>query len=200
MRHVGPAALGLGVGLIWVTWTGGALPIYTPLLTAVGAWAITQAVMRIAVGVAAAYADPRGTTTPHRAEYSHAQALAAQGRYAEAVAAYEVAAAESAGDPVPYVEVARIQRDHLADYESAAIWFRRARRDARLSPGQELLIAQELIELYTKRLHQPRRAIPELARIRQLVPGTPRAAAAEQEIAEIRAAPDVDGPESGAPG
>ena len=188
LHHVGPAGLGFGIGLIWVIWTGGALPIYTPLLTGIGVWAITQLVLRIAVGAAAAYMDPSGASTPHRAEYSHAQALAARGRYQDAVAAYEIAAAESGGDPVPYIEVARIHRDHLADYETAAAWFRRARRDATLGPGLELLVAQELIELYTKRLGQPQRAIPELARIPRLVPGTPQAEAAEQQIASLRSA------------
>jgi len=184
--HVGPAAVGFGVGAMWVIWTG-ALPFYTPLLTAAATWAITQLVLRLVVGTAAAYADPTGSTTPHRAEYSQARALAAQGRYTEAVAAYELAAAESAGDPTPYVEIARIQRDQLRDCESAAAWFRRARRDARLNAGQELLVTQELIELYTKRLGQPQRAIPELARIPRLLPGSPQAAAAEREIAALRA-------------
>jgi hypothetical protein len=194
-HHVGPAALGFGIGLTWLVWTGGALPVFTPVLTAVGVWAITQAVLRLTVGTVGMYADPSGATTPHRAEYSQARALAAQGRYREALAAYELAAAESAGDPVPYVEIARILRDHVVDYEGAAAWFRRARRDATLAAGQELLIAQELIELYTKRLGQPHRAIPELARIPRLLPGTPQAAAAEREIAEIRATPPADGRE-----
>lgn len=186
--HLGAAAVGFGVGLVWVVWTGGALPLYTPLLTAAGVWAVTQLVLRVAVGTVAAYADPSGATTPHRAEYSQAQALAAQGRYADAVAAYELAAAESAGDPTPYVAIARIQRDHLGDYELAAAWFRRARRDARLDAGLELLVAQELIELYTKRMGQPQRAIPELARIPRLLPGSAQASAAEREIATLRAA------------
>jgi tetratricopeptide (TPR) repeat protein len=188
MHHLGPAALGFGIGLIWVIWTGGALPIYTPLLTGTGVWAITQLVLRIAVGTAAAYMDPSGTSTPHRAEYSHPRALAARGLYQDAVAAYEIAAAESGGDPVPYVEIARIHRDHLADFETAAAWFRRARRDATLGPGQELLITQELIELYTRRLGQPHRAIPELARIPGLAPGTPQAEAAQQQLVSLRAA------------
>lgn len=187
--------MGFGVGLMWVVWTGGALPIYTPLLTAAGVWAITQLVLRIGVGTVAAYADPRGTTTPHRIEYSQAQTLTAQGRFAEAVAAYEVAAAESAGDPTPYLEIARIHRDHLADHEAAAAWFRRARRDARLGAGHDLLIAQELIELYMK-MNQPRRAIPELARIPRLLPGSPQAAAAERQIAALRETLDRDGPAS----
>ena len=127
-----------------------------------------------------------GATTPHRAEYSQAQALAAQGRYREAADAYEIAAAESEGDPTPYIAIARILRDHLADYQSAAAWFRRARRDAVLTAGQELLVSQELIELYRERLGEPRRAIPELARIPRIVPNTPQAESAARELADLR--------------
>jgi hypothetical protein len=185
--HVGPAFIGFGVGLMWVIFTGGALPVYTPLLTGAGVWAITQLVLRIVVGTTAAYADPTGATTPPHAEYSRPQALAAQGRYQEAVEAYELAAAESEGDPTPYIALARIQRDHLANYQAAADWLRRARRDATLPPGLELLVAQELIELYRTRLGEPRRAIPELARIPQIAPNTPQAEAAIQELAQLRA-------------
>jgi tetratricopeptide (TPR) repeat protein len=198
MDHLGPAALGFGIGIIWLMWTGGALPFYTPLLTAAGVWGITRVVVWIAMAVTSAYMDPSGASTPHRAEYSQAQALAARGRYRDAVAAYEIAAAESGGDPVPYVEIARIHRDRLADYETAAAWFRRARRDATLGPGLELLVTQELIELYTKRLGQPQRAIPELARIPRLVPGTPQAQAAERQLASLRAVMRDEDPATGA--
>jgi tetratricopeptide (TPR) repeat protein len=186
VQHILPAALGFGVGMVWVVWLG--FPLYVPVLTAVGVWAFAQAAVRAAAAVSGRYTGLRGGTTPPKREYSAAQALVAQGRYHEAVAAYEIAAAESDGDPTPYAAIARIQRDHLGDYAAAAAWFRRTRRDARLGPGEELLLAQELIELYTTRLGEPRRAIPELVRITQLLPGSPQAAAAEREIAALRAA------------
>ena len=185
VQHVLPAVLGFGVGLVWVVWLG--WPLYAPVLIAIGVWAFVQGVVRVAGGITGRYAGLRGDTTPPKREYSAAQALAAQGRYKEAVAAYELAAAESGGDPEPYVAVARILRDHLRDFEGAASWFRRARRDATLTPGLQLLVAQELIELYTAHLRQPQRAIPELARIPGLVPGTPQAAAAERQMAALRA-------------
>jgi len=69
-------------------------------------------------------------------------------------------------------------------------------------------VAQELIELYRHKLDEPRRAMPELARIAQLVPGTPQAEAATRELAELRAGmggsratpcPDDAGGEGGRP-
>lgn len=185
-QHYGPAAFGFGVGVVWVIWTG-ALPIYTPLLTAAGVWAISQVFIRVAGALAHQYLGGSGGTTPHRAEYSQPRALAAQGRYREATEAWELAAAESEGDPEPYVALARLYRDQLKDPEAAAEWFRRARRDARLDGGLDLLVTQELIELYVKQLGQPQRAIPELARLRERYPRTPGGQAAERELQELRA-------------
>lgn len=184
VQHILPLVLGFGVGMVWVVWLG--FPLYVPVLMAVGVWAFVQGAVRAAGAISGRYTGLQGGTTPPKREYSAAQALAAQGRYQEAVSAYELAAAESSGDPAPYVAIARLLRDHVGDLEAAAAWFRRTRRDARLDPGQELLVTQELIELYTKRLGQPHRAIPELARIPRLLPGSPQAAAAEREIAALR--------------
>ena len=195
--HVVPVFVGLGIGLVWLVWTGGALPPYTPLLTAVGVWSVTQVAVRLGAAVTGRYLGLTGDTTPRRREYSAPQALVAQGRYEEAAAAWEIAAAESDGDPEPYLVLARLFRDHLGRPEEAAAWFRRARRDATLPAGYDLLVSQELIELYRGKLGQPQRAIPELARICERFPGTPNAAAAERELADLRAQitedRDIDG-------
>lgn len=184
VQHVLPIALGAGVGMVWVVWIGA--PLFTPVVVGLFVWIVAQLASRGAGGLAARYTGLRGGTTPPRREYSAAQALAARGLYREAVDAYEVAAAESAGDPEPYLAIARILRDQLRDFEASAAWFRRARRDARLTRGQELLVAQELVELYTTRLGEPARAIPELARIAQLEPNGPQGQAAARRLAELR--------------
>jgi hypothetical protein len=130
---------------------------------------------------------PSGDSTPVRREYSGPQALRAAGDYAEAVEAYAVFVAEHPLEPEPYLQIARILRNDLHAYADAARWLRRARLDARLTLGQDLLVAQELIELYQHKLDEPERALPELARIADLVPGTPQAEAARRELAELRA-------------
>jgi tetratricopeptide (TPR) repeat protein len=130
---------------------------------------------------------PSGASTPARREYSRAQALRAAGEYPEAVAAYEAFATEFPEEPEPYLQIAWILRDDLAAYGDAARWLRRARSEARLTLGQQLMVAQELIELYRHKLDEPQRAMPELARIADLVPGTPQATSAKLELAELRA-------------
>lgn len=186
VTHVLPLGLGFGIGVMWLVFTHGVLPIYLPLATAAGLWLGVQIATRLAGGIAERYTTRVGATTPHQPDYSRAQALASQGHYRDAIGAYEIAAAEAGGDPQPYLAIARICRDALGDPEEAAAWFRRARRDGHLDRGQELLIAQELVELYRAKLGDPRRAIPELARIVQLAPGTPSATAAADELAALR--------------
>lgn len=130
---------------------------------------------------------PSGESAPVHRGYSQAQALRAAGEYAEAVKAYEAFVAQFPEEPEPYLQIAWILRDDLHAYADAARWLRRSRLDAQLTLGQDLLVAQELIELYRHKLDEPQRAMPELARIADLVPGTPQADAARRELAELRA-------------
>ncbi len=129
---------------------------------------------------------PSGKATPYRQQYSRAQALLVQGKFGLAAEAYEIAALESEGDPEPYFQLARLYRDKLRQPEEALTWFRRARTDARLTGGQELLAMQEIIDLYTRHLGTPRKALPELIALVERFPGSPAAEAAERELAEMR--------------
>jgi hypothetical protein len=180
-----PGAVIVGMVLGWKFGVVGGL-IGLPL-----GWAIAYSLMLGLMAGAARAAQtvyaPSGESTPGRREYSRAQALRAAGEYAEAVAAYEAFVVESPAEPEPYLQIGWILRDDLHAYGDAARWLRRARNEARLTRGQELLVAQELVELYRRKLDEPRRAMPELARIADLVPGTPQAEAAKRELAELRA-------------
>ncbi len=57
--------------------------------------------------------NPSGRSTPHAREHSAAESLVVRGRYEEAVQAFEAAVSEDPRDPVPYLRLARIHRDHL---------------------------------------------------------------------------------------
>ena len=172
----------------------GMLMGWNPILTAVagviivtgGAYGFAMFMANSAAGVAQTIYYPSGSTTPPIAEYSHAQSLAVRGKYEEAAEAYEIACLEGEGDPEPYFRLGRLYRDHLERYDDAVEWFRRARTDAQLTAGQELVALQEIIELYTRKLHTPRKAIPELVQLCDRFPGTPAAEAAEQELGEMR--------------
>lgn len=137
-------------------------------------------------GMAGALYNPSGRTTPHRHDHSYAKSLVARGAFEEAIRAYEDSVALDPADPTPYVAVARILRDELGSFEEAARWFRRARLDAQLDPGYELLVGRELVELYRGRLAQPRRAAPELARLAERFEGTPEGEWAESELRSLK--------------
>jgi tetratricopeptide (TPR) repeat protein len=180
-----PGGVVLGMGLGWKLGPVAGL-IGLPLGWAI-AYFITLGLMEGAARAAQTVYAPSGASTPTQREYSQAQALHAAGDYAEAVEAYEAFVTRFPAEPEPYLRIARILRDDLRAYADAARWLRRARLDARLTRGQDLLVAQELIELYRRKLDEPERAMPELARIADLMPGTPQAEAARRELAELRA-------------
>lgn len=130
--------------------------------------------------------NPSGASTPAKRDYSLHKSLAVRGRYEEAAVAYEAEAAEHPEDPEPYLQLARLYRDRLIDFEEAAVWFKRARQAEEMDRGRDLVVTQELIELYTRKLLNPRRAMPELARLIDRHPRSPPAAAARLELAALR--------------
>lgn len=130
--------------------------------------------------------NPSGASTPYRTDYSHAETLAARGRYDEAIEAYESAVAENPGEPEPYIRIARLLRDELGRFEAAARWFRRVRRDARTSDRQEVLVGRELVELYRDRMDLPFKAAPELARLAERLGDGPEGEWARRELAELK--------------
>ena len=136
--------------------------------------------------VAGTIYHPSGKSTPPKREYSYAESLAARGHYEEAVTAYQLCCADFPEDPEPYVKIARLYRDKLEQYEDALFWFKRARSDAQVDKGRELLITQEIIEIHTSKLDVPQKAIPELARLVDRFPEDPVADWARGEIVRLR--------------
>jgi tetratricopeptide (TPR) repeat protein len=106
-----------------------------------------------------------GGSTPARREYSLAESLVARGRYDEALAEYERNVTQHPDDVELQLRIARLQRDAMQQPEAAAQSFRRALAIRGISPAFDALATRELIELYAYRMKQPRRAIPELARL-----------------------------------
>jgi hypothetical protein len=167
---------------------------WNPWLTAlVGFVVVSSLVYGLAIwitmrgsDVAQTIYNPSGGSTPYKEQYSYAQSLVVRGRFQDAAAAYELHAIENPAEPEPYLHLARLYRDKLQQYDDALTWFRRARTDASLGPGQELYVIQEIIDLYIHNLRTPRKAIPELTLVCQRFPSTPAARAAEKQLAEMR--------------
>jgi tetratricopeptide (TPR) repeat protein len=138
--------------------------------------------------VAASLYHSSGSSTPAKREYSFADSLVARGMYAEAARQYAQHASEHPDDAEPRIRRARVLRDHLGDYEEAFTEYKQILRMPALPPETQLAVLREQAELCTHRIRDPRRALPYLARIGEKFGGTPTAAWARQELADIKAA------------
>ena len=156
------------------------------LAGAVIVYSITSGFVAAAASLFGKVYNPSADSTPRRKEYSRAEALTIRGQYDEAIEAYEVALSEVPEDPEPYIRIARIYRDELRRFDDALYWFKRARSDAAIDEGRELLVTQEIIEIHSRRVGQPQRAIPELARLIDRFPGHPVADWARREMARLK--------------
>ena len=144
-------------------------------------------IMRVSGRASAVVYAPSGRSTPHKREYSQAEAYAARAQYPEAVAAFEAAIAEDGSDATPYLRVARLQRDKLGNVEASATWFRRALAESEMNSGLRLLTCKELLELYEVGMGRPERATPFLARISEERPETSDGKWAAGELTRIKA-------------
>lgn len=181
------AFLGLLLGVL--LWAQGR-PVWIIAVTVPVGWAITffgpLLILRGAGRAGSVLYTPSGRTTPRKREYSLAESYVARGEHQAAVDAFEEAVLEDPTDPRPYLRIARIHRDELADPEAAARWFKRALAEADTPAGVALLARKELVELYRVRMGEPRRAAPILARIAEEAADTPDGAWAAAELARIK--------------
>ena len=190
LRVRGGIIFGAGVGTIWGMFILGSVTLGLFVGGPIGAL-FFYVVLRLWLGasskVVAGALLPEGSTTAYKRQYSDAEAAAVRGDYEPAVVAYARYVMEDPSDPEPYFRIARIYRNQLQDFEQAAHWYRRARLEATLDAGRDLQATQDLVEIYIHKLRQPRKAMPELARLIERFPHTPPARAAAEELGRLRA-------------
>lgn len=131
--------------------------------------------------------NPSGESTPHKREYSRARAHQIRGEFAQAIAMWQLHCTEHPEDPEPYIELARLYHNELGDFENAVRWFKKARDESDIDSGRALLATQEIIEVYTRKMNQPKRAIPELALLLEKWSGSPGADSARRQLQDLRA-------------
>lgn len=176
----GGVPLGIALGLLL------GVPLLGLFLGPVLMYLVVSAVAGVAGRGAGKVYMPSGSSTPRKKEYSRAMALEVQGQLFEAVKAYEMEVLDNPADPEPYLRIARLQRDSIRDPGAAAHWFKRAQREAVLSPGQTIRTHRELAELFIHTLKEPRKAAPELARLAELFPNTQDGGWAARTLAELK--------------
>jgi hypothetical protein len=182
---------GFGAGLI-ITAIAGAmggvfylwLPLFFAAAAAVSGYLIGAIVIEGAGDLAGRlYGGGHVGTKP---EYSRAQALSVRGDHEGAVKLFEAEAEAHPDDPEPLILGARVLRDALGDHGRAVAWLRRARAIPRLERSADVIIARELVDLYDGPLQEPRKAIPELARIAEAYPDTTAGEWAGRQLARLR--------------
>jgi tetratricopeptide (TPR) repeat protein len=160
-------------------------PPFGPVGFAVGygfVFGVTALLVRSGAAAMGQIYHPSGKSTPVVREYSHGQSLAARGLYREAIDAYQADCAEFPDDPEPYLRIARLYLKELKQYEDAAAWFKKARGARGIDAGRDLVATQEIVDIYVHKLKQPRRAMPELARLAERFPGTPAGTWAQDQL------------------
>lgn len=183
--------IGIPISILLAEKTGAQPPLrYLFLLGGpVAGWLIYLVSTRVAAGAAAIMSrihNPRGDSTPAIRDYSQPQALVHRGRNREAIEAFEDFVTLYPKDPEPCIRIARLYRDRLKDYNLAITWFKRARSTAGIDSGREVVITQEIIEIFCYKIDEPQRAIPELARLIDRFPQHPTAENARRELERLR--------------
>lgn len=178
--HVLLGLVGLPVEFRWpLAWVG------APLATAL-VYAAVRGVGGLASGALMNILHPGRGGKAAPPGYSHAEALAAAGRMAEAEAAFEALHAER-GDRVDvlHAEIAW-QLKPGGNVERAKALLQRLRKANGATRSDDLFATQRLIDLYLGPLHDTDRAMSELRRIMQQFPGSRDAEGAQTALATLR--------------
>jgi hypothetical protein len=126
-------------------------------------------------------------------QYSHIDALAAQGNHAGAADAWEKVAIAEPMNPWPLIRAGEIYMRQLGDPTMALERFLGARSVPGVGAEQELYATQKIVDLYLGPLNDTGRALVELRRLSVRYAGSREANAAREAIARLKAdrnAPD----------
>ncbi|MES2474722.1 MAG: tetratricopeptide repeat protein [Verrucomicrobiota bacterium] len=122
---------------------------------------------------------------------SSARSLVAQGDYAGAITAYQEAAAADPLNRLPWVEIAKIQKDHLQDAGAAIQTIRHALESQEWEVNDAAYFLFRLAELYDEVEGDRASAIAIMNQVVQEFPGTRHSANATHKLHEWAADGDV---------
>jgi hypothetical protein len=142
---------------------------------------------RGAGGALLSFLQPSGATCPAPPQYSKIEALAAQGRVAEALAAFDAVARAEPANVAVRLQAAALHARSGIDPRRAESLLQEARRAPTCTPADDVHASQRLIDLYLGSLDDRGRALRELRRLGDRHATTAVGAQAREAIARLKA-------------
>ena len=181
------SALGVVLGLVMGSWAWLLLLACLVGWLTLGGFALIHRTVIDPVGEAIGSAlVPGGGSTPSVAQHSNIEAMEAQGKYAEAAAAYRAIIASSPADQVAPDRLGALAMRQLKDYALAVQAYREAERRA-VEPKRKAGFALLVAGIYRDNLKDYGKAMVELRRIVSTYPDVPNRARLSTEIDELKA-------------
>jgi outer membrane protein assembly factor BamD (BamD/ComL family) len=144
-----------------------------------------------AAGDAARYFTAGGSSTPYEEAYSHEQALIMQRDFDGAAACFEQRITLARDNPEGpearlIIAAADVYREHTANATRSAELYRLAQKHPRLTPGQDVYVANKLADLYLGPLKQSGKALVEFRRLIERYPNSRTADQARMALANVK--------------
>ncbi len=140
-----------------------------------------------AVGRGIKHAMVDGSTTPYEEQYSHEQSLVMRGQIDDALASFESILQGNPDAVKPRVRAAELYAREKGDHRRAAQLLAEVQRIQSAGVGDYVYATHRLVDLYTGPLNEPGRAMVELRRLIERLPGTAAANQARDALATIKA-------------
>jgi len=181
-----------GISLSMVA--GGATPTLLQWVEVLGISAVLGAVTGVSgllIGGAAGkgwkHIMVDGSTTPYEEQYSHEQSLVMRGQIDAALASFEAIVQGNPDAVKPRVRAAELYSREKGDHLRAAQLLAEVQRIKTAGVGDFVYATHRLVDLYTGPLNEPGRAMVELRRLIERLPGTPAADQARDALATLKA-------------
>jgi hypothetical protein len=128
-----------------------------------------------------------GSTTPYEEQYSREQSLVMRGQIDDALASFEAILQGTPDAVKPRLRAAELYARDKGNHLRAAQLFAEVQRIDTVTAGDFVYATHRLVDLYTGPLDAPGRAMVELRRLIETLPGTPAAAQAREALATLKA-------------
>jgi hypothetical protein len=127
-----------------------------------------------------------GSTTPYEEQYSHQQSLVMRGHIDDALASFESIVHGNPDAVKPRVRAAELYSREKGNHVRAAQLLAEVQRIKTAGVGDFVYATHRLVDLYTGPLNEPGRAMVELRRLIERIPGTPAAEQAREALATLK--------------